>query len=579
MDNKRLLVAIGLCVGVLVVWNVFFPPAKPPAPPPPAPVAGQNTPAPTAPPAQPGAPGAPTAPAGTGAAAPGSAPAANRPERLVELSTPDVRFVFSSLGGTLVHAQLREKRFLDNPKDPASGHDVVRTLDNREGSLRTTFPDSGFQTPADGAWEVSQPDANAVVFAADSGSVHIEKRYRLDQARYRLQLEVVVANRGDKQLYSKLMLAIAGRQDPDKRGGGFFSGVSASISSAICFVNGKVERKSIEGLAKDTIKAEDGTGTINWIATDEKFFLLAAVPFQERTQNNRMCNMASLGTDVGQVTLRLVEQVVAPQTEVSYPFAVFAGPKVTEDLEAIRPPVVAVAPSAQPGPTAVAATPGPVYLEKSVDVTFAWLANPILSLLKFFHRFGHNWGLAIVLLTLFIKLVTFYPTQRSLLSAKRMQKLAPKMAAIRKKFENDRQRQSVETMNLYKAHGVSPFGGCLPSLIQMPIWIALYSTLNYAVELYRAPFIFHLHDLTAKDPFYITPLIMGGVMFGQMKMSPAGADPQQQAMMSVMMPIMFTGFSLFLPAGLAVYMLTSYLCGILQQLYVNYLDRHGKITV
>jgi YidC/Oxa1 family membrane protein insertase len=207
------------------------------------------------------------------------------------------------------------------------------------------------------------------------------------------------------------------------------------------------------------------------------------------------------------------------------------------------------------------------------------LSRPILSLLKLFYSFAHNWGLAIILLTLFIKLVTFYPTQKSLLSAKKMQKLAPKMAAIRKKYENDRQRQSVETMNLYKAHGVSPFGGCLPSLIQMPIWIALYSTLNYAVELYRAPFVFHLHDLTAKDPYYITPLVMGGVMFGQMKMSPAGADPQQQAMMSVMMPIMFTGFSLFLPSGLAVYMLTSYLFGIVQQLYVNHLDRRGKITV
>ena len=188
-------------------------------------------------------------------------------------------------------------------------------------------------------------------------------------------------------------------------------------------------------------------------------------------------------------------------------------------------------------------------------------------------------GIAIVLLTLFIKAVTFYPTQKSLLSAKKMQKLAPKMAAIRKKYENDRQRQSVETMNLYKAHGVSPFGGCLPSLIQMPIWIALYSTLNYAVELYRAPFIFHLHDLTAKDPYYITPLVMGGLMFLQMKMSPSGADSQQQAMMAVMMPIMFTGFSLFLPSGLAVYMLTSYLFGIVQQLYVNRLDKQGKITV
>ncbi len=181
--------------------------------------------------------------------------------------------------------------------------------------------------------------------------------------------------------------------------------------------------------------------------------------------------------------------------------------------------------------------------------------------------------MAIILLTVFIRLLTFYPTQRSLLSAKKMQRLAPKMNAIRKKFENDKQRQSVETMNLYKAHGVSPLGGCLPSLIQMPIWIALYSTLNYAVELYRSPFLLHIRDLTAKDPFYITPLLMGGVMFAQMRMSPASPDSQQQAMMSVMMPIMITAFSLVLPSGLALYMLTSYLIGILQQLYVNHVDR------
>jgi len=279
------------------------------------------------------------------------------------------------------------------------------------------------------------------------------------------------------------------------------------------------------------------------------------------------------GTDAGQVTLRFPERVVAAKAEVVYPFNLFAGPKVTDELEAVPAPTVAAAPG----------TPAPVSAEvnlnEAVDVTLAVLARPILWLLQFFHRFAHNWGLAIVLLTLFIRSVLFYFNQRQLVSGKKMQKLAPKMAAIRKKYENDRQRQSVETMNLYKAHGVSPFSGCLPGVIQMPIWIALYSTLNYAVELYRAPFIFHIHDLTAKDPYYITPLAMGGVMFAQMKMSPAGADPQQQAMMSVMMPIMFTGFSLFLPSGLAVYMLTSYLFGIVQQLYVNHLDRKGKITV
>ena len=567
--EKRVVVAIGLCIGVLILWTQLFPPPKPVAPPP-----AQTAPA-AAPVAQPspaaGAPAAGSAAAGAGTAA---APVVNRPERLLEISTPEVRFVFSSLGGTLLHAQLREAQFLDGPDK--SSHDIVRTVDSKEAPLRTTFPGSGFATPPDGAWEASQPAPNTVVFAADSGNIHIEKRYRADQARYRLQLEVAVTNRGDAPVGSDLVLAVTGRQDPDKRGGGFFSGVSANIASAICYANGSVHRNAIEKLATDQIKDEDGRGAVGWIATDEKFFLLAAVPYPESPPSTRVCKVASLGTDVGQVTLGTAERVVAAKAEITYPFIVFAGPKVTDDLYAVSPPVVP-APGTPPG-TAIAAAPE-VNLHEAVDVTLAKLSRPILWLLNFFHRFAHNWGLAIVLLTLFIKLVTFYPTQKSLLSAKKMQKLAPKMAAIRKKYENDRQRQSVETMNLYKAHGVSPFGGCLPSLIQMPIWIALYSTLNYAVELYRAPFVAHLHDLTAKDPYYITPLVMGGVMFAQMKMSPAGADPQQQAMMSVMMPIMFTGFSLFLPSGLAIYMLTSYLFGIVQQLYVNYLDRKGKITV
>jgi YidC/Oxa1 family membrane protein insertase len=108
----------------------------------------------------------------------------------------------------------------------------------------------------------------------------------------------------------------------------------------------------------------------------------------------------------------------------------------------------------------------------------------------------------------------------------------------------------------------------------MPIWIALFSTLNYAVELYHSSFFWYITDLSAKDPYYLAPLLMGAVMFLQMRMSPAGTDPQQQKMMSVMMPVMFTGFSLFLPAGLSIYTLTSYFIGILQQLYVNRKYRH-----
>jgi YidC/Oxa1 family membrane protein insertase len=421
------------------------------------------------------------------------------------------------------------------------------------GNLATTFPNSQFAAPPDTAWEVSQPDAQTVVFTAETDAVHIEKRFRADTTPYRLHLDVVVRNKSAKTVDHHLALHIYGWQDPEKKGGGFLSAGTANPASMLCRINDSTERRSIEKLAKDPFTPP--AGGVYWIATDEKFFALAAVPYPETPPQARTCDLRSPGPDLGQGTLSFAARTVPPQGSTVYSFAVFSGPKFISDLENVEP-------GGQD-----------VKLKDVVDVTLAPVSRPILGLLKFFHRFAHNWGVAIILLTLFIKLLTFYPTQRSLLSAKKMQKLAPKMAAIRKKYENDRQRQSVETMNLYKAHGVSPLGGCLPSLIQMPIWIALYSTLNYAVELYRAPFFAHIHDLTAPDPWKITPLVMGVVMFLQMKMSPASPDKQQQAIMAVMMPAMFTLFSLFLPAGLALYMLTSYLIGILQQLYVNHVDR------
>jgi YidC/Oxa1 family membrane protein insertase len=547
--EKRVILAIALCVAVIIFWTKFFP-VRPPTP---APVAA--TPAAQSPePSRPAAPGAGVgSPSGVSAAA-----AVNRPEKRIAVETPDVRFVFSSLGGTLVHAQLRGSKFLDRPNDPASGHDLVQSVDPKDAPLRTTFPGSGFAAPADGAWEVQQPKPDTVVFSTDSGNVHIEKRYVVDSTRYRLHLEVSLSNRGEQPIDHHLALSLTGRQDPDKRGGGFMSGSSANPASMLCSIDDKIERRPIDKLGKDPI---DKLGAVKWIASDEKFFLLAAVPYPEPTPSERRCASSSAAYGTGEITLSFAERTIPAHGSVDYAFAVFDGPKFISDLDAVRP------------------GGEEIKLDQAVDVTLAILSRPILSLLKFFYSFARNWGVAIILLTLFIKLVTFYPTQRSLLSAKKMQKLAPKMNAIRKKYENDRQRQSVETMNLYKAHGVSPFGGCLPSLIQMPIWIALYSTLNYAVELYRAPFFGHIHDLTAKDPFYITPLLMGGVMFAQMRMSPSGADQQQQQMMSLMMPVMFTAFSLFLPAGLALYMLTSYLIGILQQLYVNHLDRKGATAV
>src|SRR5580704_9690991 len=257
--EKRIILAIGLCVAVMIAWTKFFP-VRPPTP---APVA-QTAPAATPEGVKPTVTGGPSG----ASAAPGAA-ITNRPEQKVELVTPDAPFVFSSHGATLLHAELRNPKFLDRPQDPASGHDLVGTLDPEEAPLRTTFPNSGFPAPADGSWETRQPAPNTVVFATDTGNVHIEKRYVADTTRYRLQLDVTVSNRGAQPVDHHLALSLSGRQDPEKRGGGFMSGSSANTASILCsFDDYKVERKPIEKLGKDPI---DKLGVVKWIATDEKF--------------------------------------------------------------------------------------------------------------------------------------------------------------------------------------------------------------------------------------------------------------------------------------------------------------------
>jgi len=351
-----------------------------------------------------------------------------------------------------------------------------------------------------------------VTYRAETPAAMIEKRFTVDQARFRIHMDVTVQNRSAAAQDHHLAIQVSGVQDQDAKGG-FFSGTTGNTSNVLCHLDGKMVREDVEKVGKEPL---DRKGAVSWVGTDEKFFLTAIAPYPETPPRELGCKGRGDGATTASAELVFAERQLAPGARTSYAVTVYVGPKIIADLEEVRPG----------GRDA--------GLTEAVDVSLAFISRPMLSLLKLFHGVVKNWGVAIILLTIFIRLLTFYPTQKSLMSAKKMQKLGPKMAAIRKKYEGDRQRQSAETMSLYKAHGVSPFGGCLPSLIQMPIWIALYSTLNYAVELYRSPFIFHIKDLTAKDPYYVTPLLMGGVMFIQMKMSPTSPDNQQQAMMGVL---------------------------------------------
>jgi len=208
-------------------------------------------------------------------------------------------------------------------------------------------------------------------------------------------------------------------------------------------------------------------------------------------------------------------------------------------------------------------------LQKALN--FGWfdvIAKPLLIFLKYINEFTHNYGVAIILLTVVIKILFFPLTHKSYKSMKDMQKVQPLMLKIREKYKNDRETLNKETMALYRTHKVNPLGGCLPMILQIPVFFALYKALLGSIELRHAPFLLWINDLSAKDPYYITPIVMGATMFIQQKMTPTVGDPTQAKMM-LLMPIVFTFMFLNFPSGLVIYWLVNNVLSIGQQLYIN----------
>lgn len=195
---------------------------------------------------------------------------------------------------------------------------------------------------------------------------------------------------------------------------------------------------------------------------------------------------------------------------------------------------------------------------------FKVLAKPMISVMKYFFSLVGNWGVAIILLTLLVRLLVMPFTLMSFKSMKAMQKIQPALASLRERYKNDPQTLNREMMGMMKQHKVNPLGGCLPMLLQIPIFIALYQVIGQSIELYQAPFIFWIHDLSIKDPFYVLPVLMGITMFIQQKITPSTMDATQQKIMMVL-PVVFSLFMIALPSGLTLYIFVSTLFGIVQQ--------------
>lgn len=208
-------------------------------------------------------------------------------------------------------------------------------------------------------------------------------------------------------------------------------------------------------------------------------------------------------------------------------------------------------------------------LELTID--FGWLtilSKPLFWLLDFFHSILGNWGWAIIFLTLTIKLAFYKLSETSYRSMARMRKIHPRLAALKERFGGDRQKLHEAMMKLYKEEKINPFGGCLPILVQIPVFIALYYALLESVELRQAPFMLWIQDLSIADPFFVLPLLMGATMILQHKLNPAPLDPVQQKVMMAL-PIVFTVFFLFFPAGLVLYWFVNNLLSIAQQWFIT----------
>lgn len=310
------------------------------------------------------------------------------------------------------------------------------------------------------------------------------------------------------------------------------------------------KKYSFEEMTKANLSVDTKAG---WAAILQHYFVSAWIPNQD-AENNLYTRTAN---GVGTIGYRGPVTQIAPNSEATITSHLWTGPK---DQAAM----------------AQAAN----NFDLTVDYGWAWfIAKPLFWLLTFIQSIVTNWGLAIIGVTIVVKTILYPLTKAQYTSMAKMRMLQPRIQEMRERFGDDRQRMSQEMMKLYKEEKVNPMGGCLPILLQMPIFIALYWTFMEAVELRHAPFFGWIQDLSAQDPYYILPLLMGGSMYLLQKMSPTPiADPMQQKVMNFM-PVIFTVFFLWFPSGLVLYWLTSNLITIAQQwlIYRN-LEKKGLHT-
>ncbi len=374
----------------------------------------------------------------------------------------------------------------------------------------------------------------------DNNGLVVTKLFTFKRGSYDITLDQKVSNNSGKAWSGRQYSQLLKVPDTTGKGNMLTGGMRAYDGGVIYTEKNKYQKISFDDMAEENL---DVTSKGGWTAMIQHYFASAWIPPAEQENHFYTKELKDgryvIGTYSPPVT-------VEANTEAQFVSQLFAGPKIQPMMEAIAP-----------------------GLELTVDYSvLTFIGKPIYWLLDKIHSVIGNWGVAIIGVTLCIKLLFFPLSQASFKSMAKMRKIQPRLKELQERFADDRPRFNTEMMSLYKKEKVNPLGGCLPILIQIPVFMALYWVLSETVEFRQAPFMLWIQDLSIQDPFFILPLIMGITMKIQQSLNPAPIDPIQAKVMK-MFPIVFTVFFLFFPAGLVLYWVINNTLSIIQQTYIT----------
>lgn len=473
----------------------------------------------------------------------------------IEIDTPLYKAVFSNVGPAIISFKL--KKYRQSIDLDSSLIELVNVEKEAGDFLLVGFDNQSATQNKKNIYEVDSqniqlgPESSPkdLVFRSITpNGLSILQTFRFFPDKYRIDLAINVVNQSEKPVNGNFRTDIKALPPQKKRS--YYSYVGFAI-----LLNEKLEQVKIKKASEEKVH----TGQIDWVGYEDAFFISAVIP-DNPPKGTFKAHLLPSGLLEG--TFLYPSISVEPSAQVSSQYTLYLGPR---DLGILK------------------------QLEKKLDraVNFGWtdiIAKPLLYLLRFFNQYINNYGVSIIILTILIKILFWPLTHKSYKSMKEMQKLQPRMAKIREKYKDNKEKLNKEMMALYKTYKVNPMGGCLPMIIQIPVFFALFRLLGNSIELRHAPFMLWITDLSAPDRLFsfnfkiplmsppygipVLTLLMGASMFVQQKMTPTPGDPTQAKIM-MFLPIIFTFMFINFPSGLVLYWLVNNILSIGQQYRIN----------